>query len=112
MRGLAGFRPWFWQRLSAVYLAGFVLFVAGRLIWFPVTDYGQWHDWLASPLMWMATALFFIALLMHAWVGARDVVLDYIKPDGLRLMMLVGLGGFLLALGLWAARALMMVVMR
>ena len=26
--------------------------------------------------------LFVAALLYHAWVGMRDIVMDYVKPDG------------------------------
>ena len=27
---------------------------------------------------------------MHAWVGVRDIVMDYVKPDGLRLALRIG----------------------
>jgi succinate dehydrogenase / fumarate reductase membrane anchor subunit len=35
--------------------------------------------------MRVATLLFVVSLAWHAWVGVRDILMDYIKPDGLRL---------------------------
>jgi succinate dehydrogenase / fumarate reductase, membrane anchor subunit len=35
--------------------------------------------------MRVATLLFAVSLAWHAWVGVRDIVMDYVKPDGLRL---------------------------
>jgi succinate dehydrogenase / fumarate reductase membrane anchor subunit len=50
--------------------------------------------------------VFFAALLLHAWVGLRDVVLDYIKPLALRVGVLALLGFALLAVAMWAGRIL------
>lgn len=87
-----------------------MVFMFGRLVWFPFDDAHAWQMWLAQPMVWIATALFFFALLIHSWVGMRNVVLDYIKPALLKLVILVGLGTLLIALGLWSVRALIMVM--
>jgi succinate dehydrogenase / fumarate reductase membrane anchor subunit len=76
----------------------------------PPADYVQWKAWLAQPWVWMSTALFFVALFTHAWVGLRDVILDYVSNTAIRLIMLVGLGAFLISLTLWVFRALFAVV--
>ena len=34
--------------------------------------------------------LFFAALLYHAWVGMRDILMDYVKPTGIRLALQIG----------------------
>src|SRR5215467_6465831 len=41
---------------------------------------------------WMrvATLLFAASLAWHAWVGMRDILMDYIKPTWLRLSMEIG----------------------
>jgi succinate dehydrogenase / fumarate reductase membrane anchor subunit len=44
-----------------------------------------------------------VALLAHAWVGVRDVVLDYIGPLALRLAVLALAAAGLVLLGLWTA---------
>jgi succinate dehydrogenase / fumarate reductase membrane anchor subunit len=41
--------------------------------------------------------------LLHAWVGVRDVVLDYVHPLGLRLAVLGAAVAGLVFLGLWTA---------
>jgi succinate dehydrogenase / fumarate reductase membrane anchor subunit len=38
----------------------------------------------------VATLLFAASLAWHAWVGMRDILMDYVKPDGLRLSLQVG----------------------
>jgi succinate dehydrogenase / fumarate reductase membrane anchor subunit len=37
--------------------------------------------------MRVATLLFAVSLAWHAWVGVRDIFMDYVKPDGLRLAL-------------------------
>jgi succinate dehydrogenase / fumarate reductase membrane anchor subunit len=39
--------------------------------------------------MRVATLLFAVSLAWHAWVGMRDIWMDYVKPDGLRLALQV-----------------------
>jgi succinate dehydrogenase / fumarate reductase membrane anchor subunit len=56
--------------------------------------------------MRVATLLFAASLAWHAWVGVRDIVMDYIKPDGLRLaaevLTILVLAGYVV----WAAQIL------
>ena len=43
--------------------------------------------------MRIATLLFVLALALHAWVGMRDIFMDYVQPLGLRLALHVGCAG-------------------
>ena len=104
-----GLRTWLLQRLSAVYLAAYLSYVIAHCLWHGAYSYAQWQAWLTSPLMNIATAGFIIALMAHAWVGIRDVILDYVKPAGARLVMMSLTGLLLAGSGLWALRALMLV---
>jgi len=101
-RQLSGFRAWMWQRVSAVYLALYIAWILARLMVAPPADQQALQDWMSSLGMWLATAVFMLMLLLHAWVGVRDVVLDYVKPAALRLLVLAAVLAFLLACGLWA----------
>jgi succinate dehydrogenase / fumarate reductase membrane anchor subunit len=102
----SGLRPWLLQRLSAVYILlflGYLMTLAaggGRL------DFVTWRTWLAHPGINTAWALFFLSLLLHAWVGGRDVILDYLKPYPRRLLALILFGLGLLVMGLWVLRVL------
>ncbi len=91
-----------WQRLSAVYLALYIAWILLRLMVAPPGNHQALQEWMSSLGMWLATAAFMLMLLLHAWVGVRDVVLDYVKPTVLRLLVLAAVLAFLLACGLWA----------
>ena len=104
---LSGLPAWLVQRLSAVYMALYVLLLP-LLWWSGEGGYAAWHGLFAGTVGGVAAALFILALLLHAWVGMRDIFLDYLgKRPGLRLLMLSLLGGWLLAMGVWALRILL-----
>ena len=86
---LGGLRPWTLQRLSALYLLVFLAALAVRVLLAPPQDHLQWIAWWRPPWAAAAALLFFAALGLHAWVGARDVLLDYVKPRWLRGTLLV-----------------------
>ena len=103
-----GLRAWLVQRISAVYMLFFILFFLTRCVVDPPHSYPAWHGWMMGRSMSIATAVFFAALLAHAWVGLRDVILDYIHSIVFRLAVLMLLGFGLTALGLWVMRILWM----
>ncbi len=104
---MSGLKAWLLQRISAVYLAGFLVYFLGVLLVCSPLSYADWSNWMSSTTMALATTLFFIALLSHAWVGIRDVLLDYVKPFALRLTMLILLAIGLLVMALWVIRILL-----
>ena len=84
-----GLRDWLAQRITAAIMALYsviavVVVLTGRPI-----SYAVWKDLFAQGWMRVATLLFAVSLAWHAWVGVRDILMDYIKPDGLRLAMQV-----------------------
>lgn len=104
---LSGLRAWILQRVSAAVLLLWLLYFVGVLLAAPPADHAAWVAWITAPGMAVATALAFGALLLHAWVGVRDVILDYVKPLALRAGLLVLVALVLVAEGLWAARLLL-----
>jgi succinate dehydrogenase / fumarate reductase membrane anchor subunit len=84
-----GLRDWLAQRITAAIMAVYsVIAVAVMLSGHPIT-YNVWKDLFAQGWMRVATLLFMVSLAWHAWVGVRDILMDYIKPDGLRLTLQV-----------------------
>ena len=82
-----GLRDWLAQRITAAIMAVYslilvVVFLTGK----PIT-YGVWRDVFSQGWMRVATLLFMASLAWHAWVGVRDILMDYIKPAGLRLAL-------------------------
>jgi succinate dehydrogenase / fumarate reductase membrane anchor subunit len=82
-----GLRDWLAQRITAVIMAvytGFVLVLVIRNA--PVT-FEFWRNLFQQGWMRVATLLFAVSLAWHAWVGMRDILMDYIQPTGLRLSL-------------------------
>ena len=84
-----GSRGWLAQRVTALVMALYTplalyLFLS-RAPW----TYESWKALFAQGWMRIATLLFVVSLAWHAWVGARDIIMDYIKHDGLRLALQV-----------------------
>ena len=104
----AGVTEWLLQRVTSLYMGGFVIYVIVHLSLSPVRDYTAWKTWFATGYVRIAWALFLASILIHAWVGMRSIYLDYLHPLWLRfsVTLLTVLG--LLALTLWAAEILMM----
>ena len=107
---ISGLQSWALQRLSAVFLIAFCLYVVLDLSLHPLTGYMQWRSWLGQPLNSILVMLAAIMVLIHAWVGIRDVVMDYVYHLGLRLVVLSFLGLGLLACAVWLARILVRVL--
>jgi succinate dehydrogenase / fumarate reductase membrane anchor subunit len=102
---LSGLPAWLVQRLSALYMALFTMLATAWWCLTPPLDYPAWQALFAHPAISTASSLFFLALLLHAWVGIRDVILDYAgRLPWLRLMLLTLLGGWLIVLGFWILR--------
>ncbi len=93
----SGLRAWLVQRVSAVYMLLFIVFVLGALSLHPRHTYSEWHAWISHPGLSIAIFVFFAALLGHMAVGLRDVLFDYVRPARLRPILLgvliVGLSG-------------------
>jgi succinate dehydrogenase / fumarate reductase membrane anchor subunit len=103
-----GLRVWLLQRVSALYLAGFFCYLLVHFFLHPDPGYEEWRDWLGRPLVSVAFAGFILAFLVHAWVGLRDVILDYVHHLGLRLVILTLIAFLLTGCGFWAVRVLIL----
>ena len=76
---------WLVQRLSALYMLLFTFYALGAWLLARPTGYDAWRAWALAPPMRLPGLLFSAALFAHAWVGLRDVLLDYVHPVPLRL---------------------------
>ncbi len=84
-----GSRDWLVQRVTAVIMAVYAVVAVYVLNFGLPVNYPVWRDLFAQGWMRVATLLFALSLAWHAWVGMRDVVMDYVKPDGPRLTLQV-----------------------
>lgn len=96
-----GMRAWLLQRLTAIYIA---IYSLALIIWvifdFPVS-YSDWHSAFSHPVILVVTVIFYLSLFIHAWVGVRDILVDYAKPSSVRFILLTALAFFLIAMTTW-----------
>jgi succinate dehydrogenase / fumarate reductase membrane anchor subunit len=101
-----GFRDWLAQRVTAVVMAIYTLILL--VVFFSTGEftYEAWAGVFAGQFMKVATLLALLSLFYHAWVGIRDLWMDYIKPNGVRLVLHVLTILYLLGCAAYAAQIL------
>lgn len=97
-----GMRDWLGQRITAVILVVYSLYLLIAVLGVPHLSYGTWYGLFISPFMKVATLLALLSLVYHAWVGVRDVYMDYVKHTWLRLLLETGTIVLLAGYACWA----------
>jgi len=101
-----GLRDWLVQRVTAVVMALYVVTIAGFLLLQPNLGYDVWTGLFSSQIVRSFSLLFLLSLFYHAWIGVRDVVMDYIKLAGLRLVIHVLVVLALVLYTIWSVQIL------
>ncbi len=101
-----GLSAWLLQRLTACVMVLYTLLLAGVLLACPPATYADWKGLFSGGFVRLATMLFFLALLYHAWVGVRDILMDYVKPTGIRLALQAAVGTALVFYLVWSVSIL------
>ena len=83
----SGTGMWLLQRGTAVVMALTVPWLAWRFATAVPLDYATWRALFAPLWMRLVMLLFTVAIGLHAWVGMRDILMDYVRPLGLRLAL-------------------------
>ena len=84
-----GLRDWLAQRITAAIMAVYAVIAVAVVLSGKPISYVVWKDLFAQGWMRVATLVFAVSFAWHAWVGVRDILMDYVKPDGLRLTLQV-----------------------
>jgi succinate dehydrogenase / fumarate reductase membrane anchor subunit len=103
-----GLRDWLVQRLTALVLAAYAVFLpvyvlvsaSGPL------GYDTWAALFVPLWMKVVTLMALLALVYHAWIGVRDIWMDYVKPAGLRLVLQLASVLWLVACAIWSVQIL------
>jgi succinate dehydrogenase / fumarate reductase, membrane anchor subunit len=101
-----GLRDWLVQRVTAVVMLLWTLLLLGALAWNGGFDHASWQALWASNAFRLASFLFAISVLWHAWVGVRNIAMDYVKPVWLRLTLQCAVIAVLVAYLGWTIRVL------
>ncbi|MBI5259266.1 MAG: succinate dehydrogenase, hydrophobic membrane anchor protein [Burkholderiales bacterium] len=101
-----GLRDWLSQRITAALMALFTLVLLVQVLLPGPMGYDKWAGIFAQQWMKVLTFTVIVSLAYHAWVGMRDVWMDYIKPVGTRLFAQVVTIVWLVGCAGWAVQVL------
>tara|TARA_B100000686_G_C16266257_1_gene701780 strand:+ start:229 stop:597 length:369 start_codon:yes stop_codon:yes gene_type:complete len=74
----SGLSDWLIQRVSALLLAAYTLYIVGNLVIEPDMDYQAWSTLFSSGFMQIFSLITLAALCAHAWIGMWTISTDYI----------------------------------
>lgn len=101
-----GMRDWLLQRSTAIFMALYLMMLLTLVAVNRPIEHEVWQGLFSPQWMKMATALFLFSLFIHAWLGVRNVLSDYIKSFSLRLGILAMVTTALLAYAVWTVKIL------
>lgn len=104
--GHYGTRDWLAQRVTAVLMALFTLALLAQLLMPGPLGYDRWAGIFSAQWMKGLTFVVIVALAWHAWVGVRDIWMDYVKPVGVRLLLQFASIVWLVGCAGWAVQVL------
>lgn len=103
----SGLRDWLVQRISAVVIGLYTIFMALYLVDNQPIYFAQWHHLFNNVLVKIATLVTLLAILWHAWIGLWTVLTDYVKHSGTRLILQSLVIILLLGYVLWGVEILL-----
>lgn len=98
-----GLNPWLLQRASALLMAILLpVFLVYAVRACPL-DYWAWRELFMPLPVRVGMLLFVAALLVHAWIGLREVFMDYVHPMAVRLPLYLLFATVYLGCLVWTA---------
>lgn len=88
----SGLSDWLIQRISAVILAAFTVFLAVFILVNPDLSYSKWNALFDLTWVKIFTLITVLSVVGHAWVGLWTVATDYIKAALIRFIFLCVVG--------------------
>jgi succinate dehydrogenase / fumarate reductase membrane anchor subunit len=104
--GRSGLYDWLIQRVSALILTAYTVFLVIYLLVNPELTYVQWSNLFAMTSMRIFSLLTLLSLGAHIWIGLWSVSTDYIKPVGLRFMFQIVTGFAMFSYTVWGFQLL------
>jgi succinate dehydrogenase / fumarate reductase membrane anchor subunit len=76
--GRSGLYDWLIQRVSAVVMAAYVIFLAGFILTTPEVSFDAWKALYSTLWMRVFSLITLISIAAHAWIGLWAVLTDYL----------------------------------
>ena len=97
-----GLKDWTIQRATALVMAVCTVVLAVVITLVAPHSFESWRAVFASGFIRFVALIFLMSLFYHAWIGVRDILMDYVKPDGLRLVLMIATASVLVGYAGWA----------
>ena len=104
--GRSGLYDWLIQRISAVVLGAYTVFMVIYLLDNPDLDYAQWDALFGMTSMRIFSLMTLLSLGAHSWIGLWSVSTDYIKPMVYRFAFQMVAGAAMFAYTVWGVQLL------
>jgi succinate dehydrogenase / fumarate reductase membrane anchor subunit len=82
-----GLGDWLMQRITALAIGVYVIALLCILLLTPGLDLAHWQSISRGTFFRIATFVALVATFLHAWVGMRDIIMDYVRPTLIRLTL-------------------------
>jgi len=104
--GRNGLYDWMIQRVTAVVLAAYTLFLLGFLVINPDLTYVQWSEFFGQTCVRIFSLLALLSLGAHAWIGLWTISTDYLKPMVFRFIFQAVSGLVMFVYVVWGVQIL------
>ncbi|MBD8630818.1 succinate dehydrogenase, hydrophobic membrane anchor protein [Oxalobacteraceae sp. CFBP 8755] len=101
-----GVKDWLAQRVTAIVMAVYTVILLVAFLTAQDFSYEGWAGLFSRQWFKLFSLVTFLALYYHAWVGIRDIWMDYVKSAGLRLFLMLATIFWLLACAAWTVQIL------
>jgi succinate dehydrogenase / fumarate reductase membrane anchor subunit len=101
-----GLKDWMAQRVTAVLMAAYTLVLLIAFLGGSNFTYEGWAGLFAQQWFKLFSLVTFAGLYYHAWVGMRDIWMDYVKPVGVRLALQIATILWLVGCAAWTVQIL------
>lgn len=97
-----GWKDWLIQRITAVIMLVFSVVIIGFVLKHGGVGYAEWKQLFSGQWMRVLALLFLLSVYYHAWIGMRDVLMDYVQAMWIRLGLQVLVCLFLIVCSIWS----------
>lgn len=101
-----GLRDWLAQRVTAILMVVYTVTLLVSFLTGNNFSYEGWAGLFAQQWFKLFSLVTLFGLFFHAWVGVRDIWMDYVKSVGLRLTLQVATIVWLIACAAWSVQIL------
>ncbi len=104
----SGLSDWLIQRVSAIILAAYTVWLFGFFILNPGLEFATWQAFMSGTCMRIFTLLALLSFVAHAWIGMWTIFTDYLTTSQMgasanivRLLAQIGMAIALFVVVVW-----------